>query len=256
MGRLSGKVAVITGAARGQGEAEARRFVAEGARVVLTSRQADLAEASAAEIRAAGGEALGLGADMRRREDVARVAQAARDTFGEATIMVVNPAAAGRPRGFEQTSDEMFSEGLDAWLHPVTMLARELVPAMKAAQWGRVIAIGSVSMKTPHLEDPMYLSNVRVAVAGFIKTFAHEFGKQGITANTVATGPFLTGLSTAYMGDAGARTAEAMMADTAMGRWGRPDEMGSLVAFLCSTRAAYVSGETIRIDGGYSHSLF
>jgi 3-oxoacyl-[acyl-carrier protein] reductase len=85
---------------------------------------------------------------------------------------------------------------------------------------------------------------------------SHEYGRDGITANTIATGPFLTDLSRSYMQDAGAYTEEAMMQLTAMGRWGRPEEMGDVVAFLCSERASYVSGETIRVDGGYGHSLF
>jgi 3-oxoacyl-[acyl-carrier protein] reductase len=102
----------------------------------------------------------------------------------------------------------------------------------------------------------MYTSNTRVAVVGVMKTLAHEYGSYGITANVIATGPFLTGRSRAYMRDAGALTEAQMVAATAMGRWGRPDEMGAVVAFLCSTRASYVSGETIRVDGGYSHSMF
>lgn len=253
---LRGKIAIVAGGARGCGRGISEELASEGACVVLTSRQAGLAEAAAADIRGRRAEALGLVADMANRDDVARVVEATRAAFGDATIMVVNPAAAGRPRGFENISDDLFSAGLDAWLHPVTMLARELLPAMKTARWGRVVAIGSVAMKTPHLSDPMYLGNIRVAVAAFIKTFAHEFGKIGITANTVATGPFLTELSTSYMADAGAYSETEMMAQTAMGRWGTPKEMGALVAFLCSARAAYISGETIRIDGGYSHSLF
>ncbi|MBG6119991.1 MULTISPECIES: SDR family NAD(P)-dependent oxidoreductase [unclassified Sphingobium] len=253
---LKGKVAIVTGGARGCGFGIATELAREGVRVALTSREGVLAEESARALCEQGYDAIGLGADMKHPDQVAQVVEAVRDRYGDPLIMVVNPAAAGRPRGFENTSEADFSAGLNAWLHPLTLLARALLPAMKAAQWGRVIAIGSVAMKTPHLADPMYIGNIRVAVNAFIKTFAHEYGKLGITANTIATGPFLTELSRAYMADTGALTQEEMMAQTAMGRWGTPDEMGALVAFLCSTRAAYISGETIRIDGGYGNSLF
>jgi 3-oxoacyl-[acyl-carrier protein] reductase len=118
------------------------------------------------------------------------------------------------------------------------------------------VSISSVCIKVPHLEDPLYSFNTRVAAASVIKTLAHEYGPYGITANTVATGPFLTEGSRQYMAQQGALSEEKLVSSTAMGRWGSPDEMGALVAFLCSTRAAYISGEAIRIDGGYCSSLF
>jgi 3-oxoacyl-[acyl-carrier protein] reductase len=112
-------------------------------------------------------------------------------------------------------------------------------------------------MKVPHLEDPMPAVNTRVAVAALMKSFAQEFGPYGVTANTIATGPFESELSQTYRGSGtGVKTANWYRTMLPVGRWGRPDEMGALVAFLCSQQAAFLTGETIRIDGGYTKSLF
>jgi 3-oxoacyl-[acyl-carrier protein] reductase len=111
-------------------------------------------------------------------------------------------------------------------------------------------------VKAPDLADPMDASNMRVAAASIIKTLAHECGRQDITFNTIATGPSLTELSESYMTDAGSQAERAMIGRTAMSHWVRPDEMGGVVAFLCSTRASWITGETIRVDGDYGHSLF
>ena len=139
----------------------------------------------------------------------------------------------------------------------VVFLTRQVLPAMRARQWGRLVNIGSIAMKTPHLEDPMPATNIRVAVAALMKTFSQENGGFGITANTIATGPFDSELSRAYRtSGTGVKTPEWYDAMLPVGRWGRPEEMGYLVAFLCSPKAAFLTGETIRIDGGYTKSLF
>jgi 3-oxoacyl-[acyl-carrier protein] reductase len=226
------------------------------ARVVLTGRQPDIVAEAVTMIREANGKAHGVVADLTEKSDAHRIAAEARQVFGDPAILVVNPAWSGRTRGFEQTPDDEFRRGNDIWIMSAVYLLRELLPSMRAAKWGRIVVLGSIAMKEPHVEDPMYIGNTRVAAAALIKTLAHEYGRDGITANTIATGPFLTELSRSYMQDAGAYSEEAMMQLTAMGRWGRPEEMGDVVAFLCSERASYVSGETIRVDGGYGHSLF
>jgi 3-oxoacyl-[acyl-carrier protein] reductase len=128
---------------------------------------------------------------------------------------------------------------------------------MKEKGWGRLLNIGSIDMKVPHLEDPMPSTNTRVAVNGLMKTLSQEYGPYGITANVIATGPFDSELSREYRASGtGIKTAEWYQKMLPVGRWGRPEEMGALVAFLCSERAGFITGETIRIDGGYTKSLF
>jgi 3-oxoacyl-[acyl-carrier protein] reductase len=253
---LDAKVAIVAGGARGCGLGIATALAEEGAAVVLSGRQAGAVEAAVEKIRVAGGRVRGVVADMSSPTGPAAIVGAARDAFGEPDVLVVNPPGPPRSRGLETTPDDEFRTAHELWVMSLVRLTREVLPEMKRRGWGRIISIASIGIKTPHLEDPMYTSNTRVAVAGVIKTLAHEYGRYGITANTIATGPFLTELSRDYMADAGALSEQQMMSMTALGRWGRPDEMGAVVAFLCSSKASYVSGEAIRVDGGYSSSLF
>jgi 3-oxoacyl-[acyl-carrier protein] reductase len=163
----------------------------------------------------------------------------------------------GRWRGFENSSDEDFQEIYGNFVMSVVYLTRLMLPAMKAAGWGRLLNIGSIAMKVPHLEDPMPAVNVRVAVNALMKTLSQEYGPFGITANVIATGPFDSELSREYRASGtGVKTAEWYRAMLPVGRWGEPTEMGWLAAFLCSERAAFLTGETIRLDGGYGKSLF
>lgn len=253
---LKGKVAIVAGGSRGCGRGIVEELAQEGAAVVLSGRNEEAVQATVAHVQALGGRAHGVVADMLVKADASRIASEARSTFGDPLILVVNPPGPNRLRGFDDTPDSEFRTAHEHWVMSLIFLAREVLPEMKKRRWGRIIDIASIGVKTPHLEDPMYTSNTRVAVVGVIKTLAHEYGRFGVTANTIATGPFLTELSREYMQDAGALSEEQMVSATAMGRWGRPDEMGAMVAFLCSERASYVSGEAIRVDGGYSHSLF
>ena len=188
---------------------------------------------------------------------------AARERFGAPDILVINSPgpvpdrATGRWRGFDNTSDEDFALVFQQFVMSVVYLVREVLPAMRDRGWGRLLNIGSIAMKTPHLEDPMPAANTRVAVAALMKTLSQENGPHGITSNTIATGPFESELSRDYRASGtGVKTPEWYRAMLPVGRWGQPQEMGALAAFLCSTQAAFLTGETIRLDGGYTKSLF
>ena len=260
---LADKVAVVAGGSRGCGLGIATALAEEGARVVLSGRQAPIVEAAAAGIAAAGGAALGVVADMTVKADARRIVAEARRAFGDPDILVVNSPGpvpdrkTNRWRGFENCSDEDFLEIHQMFVMSVVYLTREVLPAMRASGWGRLLNIGSIAMKVPHLDDPMPATNTRVAVAALMKTLAQENGPYGITANTIATGPFDSELSREYRASGtGVKSEDWYRKMLPVGRWGRPDEMGALAAFLCSRQAAFLTGETIRIDGGYAKSLF
>ena len=260
---LNGKIAIVAGGSRGCGRGVAEELAREGARVLLSGRLSGKVEETAASIRAAGGQALGVTADMTGEAGCATIVEAARDAFGDPDILIVNSPGpfpdpkTNRGRGFDNCADDLFEEVHRNFVMSQVWLTRAVAPAMKAKEWGRLVNLGSIAMKTPHLEDPMPAVNTRVAVAALMKSLAQEFGPFGITANTIATGPFESELSAEYRASGtGVKTAEWYSAMLPVGRWGRPEEMGALVAFLCSTRAGFLTGETIRIDGGYTKSLF
>lgn len=260
---LKDKIALVAGGSRGCGRGISESLAAEGAAVVLTGRNAEAVEASIAAIRAVGGRVHGVVEDMLSQAGCARIANETRVAFGDPDILVVNPPgpvpdrATNRWRGFENSSDADFELAYRMFVMTQVHLTREVLPAMRAKAWGRLVNIGSIAMKTPHLDDPMPATNIRVAAAALMKTLSQENGPYGITANTIATGPFESELSREYRASGtGVKTADWYQKMLPVGRWGDPREMGDLVAFLCSTRAAFITGETIRIDGGYTKSLF
>lgn len=260
---LKDKIAVVAGGSRGCGRAIAEELAKEGARVLLSGRNQQPVDETVAAITAAGGYASGIVADMTDKAGAKHIIVAARQAYGEPDILVVNsPGSVPDPqtnrwRGFENCSDEDFELIHRYFVMSVVYLTREVLPAMRAKGWGRLLNIGSIAMKTPHLEDPMPATNTRVAVNALMKTLSQENGPYGITANVIATGPFDSELSREYRASGtGVKTADWYQKMLPVGRWGRPEEMGALAAFVCSTRAAFLTGETIRLDGGYTKSLF
>jgi 3-oxoacyl-[acyl-carrier protein] reductase len=253
--KLAGKAAIVAGGSRGCGFAISAALAAEGAKVVLTGREAEHVQNAVEHITAAGGSAHGVVAGMSDVAGAKAIVDQAHAAFGPVSILVVNPRSGSQVRGFEAISDEELEDAHQTYVMSIARLARGVLPDMKAAQWGRVLCIGSIGMKVLHLEDLMYAQSLRVAAAALIKTLSHEYGQFGITANTIATGPFMTDAVRQYMATS-VVNAEHMLAKTASGRWGDPAEMGAVAAFLCSEPASFITGETIRVDSGYTHSLF
>lgn len=252
---LAGKVAIVAGGSRGCGLAISRELAREGAAVVLTGRHRDIVEAAAESIRAEGGTAFGLTTGMVTQDEVAHIANATRSKFGDAAILVVNPPTPGNAAGFFDVSDEDYLRAHEYFNMPLVRLGRALIPAMQRNQWGRIVNMASVGVKTPHLKFLLYATNMRVASAAIAKTLSFEFAKDNITVNTIATGPFPSALADDYNKDAG-YAADRIAKSTPMKRLGRTEEMAAIVSFLCSERASFVSGETIRVDGGSTFNLF
>jgi 3-oxoacyl-[acyl-carrier protein] reductase len=254
---ITGKVAVVAGGGRGCGRAIANELAREGARVAITGRNADVIANTVEEMKAEGLDATGLVGNMEDEAQVKEWMGELRGKLGDPEIIVINPPGWIHPnRGFEKTTNEEFAGATSPYVMPIVHFMREALPSMKERKWGRLVNIGSTGMKEPHLTDPMYSASMRVATCSMLKIMSHEYGRHNITFNSIATGNFSTELSREYMQDPRAYPEEVLMGPTSAGRWGRPDEMGAVVAFLCSQRASYITGETIRVDGGYCNAMF
>jgi 3-oxoacyl-[acyl-carrier protein] reductase len=247
---LEGRVALVMGASRGIGRAIAAALAREGAAVAIASRSSGKLDEAAAEI---GGGAMPFVADTADLERLAALPAAVEEMLGPVEILVTN--SGGPPLG------GALDHGLDEWeaayrslvLAP-RVLAGTVVPGMREQGWGRIVNVGSSSTREPI--PGLNLSNAhRMAAVGFLKTLSREVAADGITVNTVATGRFATERLASNAGSMEA-AEEAARGEVPAQRLGRPEEYGDLVAFLCSERAAYLTGAVIPLDGGLLRSAF
>lgn len=245
---LRGRVALVMGSSAGIGLGIAEALAREGARVAVVSRSRGRAEEAAANIS---GEAAPFVADTDDLDRLERLVAEVEAALGPIEILV--PNTGGPPLGTALMHE------LDDWerayrslvLAP-RVLAGAVVPGMREREWGRIVNVGSTSTREPI--PGLNLSNShRMAAVGFLKTLAREVAADGITVNTVATGRFATERLASNFGSMEA-AEEAAQREVPAGRLGRPEEYGDLVAFLCSERAAYITGAVIPIDGGMLHS--
>ncbi len=258
---LKGKTALVAAASKGLGRAVADELAREGANLVICARTVrPLEKARQAIFDETGVEVVAVPADLSEPADIDRLIAAAKAEFGRVDILVTNTG--GPPSGpFESHSREAWSEAVRQNLYSVLNLTREVLPAMREADWGRIINITSVAVKQP--VDGLILSNaVRAAVTGFAKTLANEEAHFGITVNNVMPGytktERLEELAAQAADRSGLLPEEAYAAwegQIPMGRIGTPAEFAAMVTFLASERASYITGVSIPVDGGAIRSL-
>jgi 3-oxoacyl-[acyl-carrier protein] reductase len=246
---IEGKTALVMGASQGLGRAIAAALAAEGARVAMASRSQEKLDQAAATIQ---GETATFAADTADLDRLARLPGEVAERLGPVEILVTNTG--GPPLGGPLDNS---SEEWDAAYRNLVTAPRELVaavlPAMRERGWGRIVNVGSTSTLEPI--PILTISNaLRMAAVGFFKTLAWEVARDGITVNTVATGRFATQRLADPSGSLEPAEEQAKK-DVPAGRLGRPEEYGDLVAFLCSKRAAYLTGTVIPLDGGAMRSV-
>lgn len=255
---LENKRVLVTGSNGGIGEGIAKRFAQEGAKVIINGRRAREAERVASEIRKAGGQALAAAGDVTLDEDVARIVKLAQSELGGIDILV-NNAASGAHQDDMETPAAGWLDSYNANVLSMVRLIQQLLPAMQARGWGRIINISSAAGVNPSLGMGVY-STTKAAVNNLTVTMAQRTGDDGVTINTVSPGAILTPSMVAMGLEQGmGATAEEVKAafDKMMGsqarfsRMGSVDEVANVVVFLASSLASYVHGANIRVDGGW-----
>jgi 3-oxoacyl-[acyl-carrier protein] reductase len=238
------------GASRGIGRAIAAVLAREGCRVAIASRSQERIEEAAAAIAPSPTPFVADASDLDR---LAALPAEVEEALGAIDILVANTGGPPFGGALEHELEEWEGAYRSLVLAP-KLLAGAVVPGMRERGWGRIVNVGSTSTREPI--PFLNLSNAhRMAAVGFLKTLAGEVAGDGITVNTVATGRFATERLADASGSLDS-AEEAAKGQVPAGRLGRPEEYGDLVAFLCSERAAYVTGTVIPIDGGLLRSAF
>lgn len=238
---LAGRRAAVAAASRGLGFACAAALAAEGARVALCGRHRAAVTEAAGRL---GPGSVPLVADVADADDAGRFVADAREALGGLDILVTN--AGGPPPGTFATVDlDEYPKALALNLLSVVAMCRAAVPGMQAQGFGRVVAITSVAVRQPI--GQLILSNTaRTGATGFLKTLATEVAGDGVTVNSVQPGLHETQRLVALYGDA----LDEARRDVPTGTFGRPEDFGAVVAFLCSDHARFITGAAIPVDGG------
>jgi 3-oxoacyl-[acyl-carrier protein] reductase len=255
--QLTGKAALVMAASKGLGKAIATSLSAEGANVVIASRnEAELSETARVISLLTGNSVIPVAADVTDLKMLDALVKTTAERLGGIDILVNN--SGGPPfNKFENFSDDDWQKAFDLTLKSFAHLSKAVVPYMKQAGGGRIINIISGSVKSV-FGNSVLSTSMRMGVVGMAKLMADELGPYQITVNNVAPGMILTDrlkhTLPAGIDEDQALTERAKSVPA--GRIGKPEELAALVAFLASAQAAYISGTTIQVDGGANRGIF
>jgi 3(or 17)beta-hydroxysteroid dehydrogenase len=247
--RLAGKVALISGGARGMGAAEARLFAREGARVVI----ADILEAEGrgleADIKAKGGEAVFIRLDVTSEADWQTAVETAVSRFEKLNVLVNNAGIGGGGR-IEDTTVEEWTRMMDINAKGVFLGTKAAIPAMRRAGAGSIVNISSqLGLVGMDISSPQYQAS-KGAVRLLTKSTAVQYAREGIRANSVHPGPIVTPMTERRRADPAQR--QLMISRIPLGRYGEPDEVAYGVLYLASDESGFVTGSELVIDGGWT----
>ena len=245
MGRLEGKVAIITGSTSGMGRDTAKRFAAEGAKVVVTGRNEERAKAVVDDIKAAGGDAISVIADMAIVDDIQKIFDETMAAYGTVDILFNNAGLLSVTPLMEMTKEE-WDKVFDVDVYAALRLTQLVAPVMKEKGKGSIINTCSVASYAAHFGFVGYISS-KHAMAGLTKSMAFELGPE-IRCNGIAPGA----IHTAMVDSIGGVEALQMMVDGApMKRVGQGEDIAALALFLASDESEFTDGQIIRCDGGF-----
>ena len=258
---LRNKVAIVGGASKGLGRACADVLAEEGMKVVMCSRNAADLEHAAQDIRTkTKAEVLAFAGDLEQNDTIKKLIAAAVEKYGRVDVLVANSGGPPLAKSFEAT-EEQWATAVQRSLLFFARMSREALPHMRSQKSGRIINILASTVYQP-IPNLALSGATRMGVVAFAKSLADEVGRDGILVNNVCPGSLL---SERMLGNVTARAKELGISlekaleerakETAVGRIGEPRELANLVAFLASGKSSYITGTTIRVDGGLVRSV-
>lgn len=260
--KLKNKVALVTASSKGIGKAVAELLIREGCKVTIcSSNQMNIIEAAADIKQNTGVEPLWGVCNINIPEDISEIVKMTQSNYGEIDILV-NNCGGPTPGTFDDLNDSNWKEAVDQVLLSNVRMTHEVLEGMKVKNWGRIINITSLSVKQP--VDTLMLSNsLRSAVTGFAKTLSNDVGKYNITVNNVAPGYTLTSrlyelalVREKNTGVSHEKVLAEMASSVPMKRLASAEEIASMIVYLASEQAGYITGTTIQVDGGAIKSTY
>ena len=260
---LKNKVALVTASSKGIGLGVAKVLAGEGCNVIISSRdQNALSKAREIIVSETGNKNVyAIRADLTVKEEIDLLVDGATSKFGPIQILAYNTGPP-KPGTFQELNDADWEQAARLLLLSAVRLTKRVVPRMVQKNWGRLIYITSSTLRQP-IPNLVLSNTVRLSLAGLSKSLATEYGPMGITSNGIMQGHILTDRQQQVAKDVSSRTGKSldeamkqMLQDVPAGRYGRTEEVGNLVAFLASDKAAYINGAMITIDGGLVRSVF
>lgn len=242
--RLMDKVAIITGSARGIGQATALKFAAEGAKVVVCDLDLKAVDEVVAQIVAAGGKATGFRVNVTDKTSIAQMVQGVMDKYGRIDVLV-NNAGIVDDALFRKMTDEQFERVIDINLKGTYNCARAVVDVMLAQNSGVILNASSVVGIYGNFGQSNYAAS-KFGVIGLVKTWARELGRKGIRANAVCPGF----VETTILKSIPEKVMQGMVDRVPLGRLAKPEEIANTYAFLASDEASYINGAVIEVSGG------
>jgi NAD(P)-dependent dehydrogenase (short-subunit alcohol dehydrogenase family) len=242
---LRGKVAIVTGAARGIGLAAAERLAHEEASVVLADINMDEVREAANTLAKKGYSTQAVQTDVSNREDVAHMVRTAEERFGRLDILVNNAGIAGRAAPIEEQTDEDWEKMMAIDLKSVYLCCQAAIPGMKARGYGRIINVASIAGKEGNPNMVPY-SAAKAGVIGLTKALAKEVARDGILVNAISPAV----IETPILKQLTPEQVDYLVGRIPMGRTGKPEEVAALIAWLASDEASFTTGQCLDISGG------
>ncbi|UWQ49469.1 SDR family oxidoreductase [Leisingera caerulea] len=244
--RLAGKTAIVTGGASGFGAGIVRKFLSEGARVMIADINGAAAEDMAAEL---GSNVIAQAVDVSDRASVAAMAEAALAAFGRVDILVNNAGVTHLPAPLEEISEDDFDRVMGVNMKSVYLTARALVPHMKANKAGAILNVASTAGVSPRPNLNWYNASKGWMITA-TKTMAVELAPHGVRVNAINPVAGETPLLKSFMGEDTPEVRAKFLSTIPIGRFSTPEDMGNAACFLCSDEASMVTGVAMEVDGG------
>jgi 3-oxoacyl-[acyl-carrier protein] reductase len=244
--RFAGRVAIITGAAKGMGLATALEMARDGAAVAITDIDGRGLEEAAVQVRAIGGKVLAVVCDIQDRKQVDTLIQRTKDELGRVDILV-NNAGLLLPGTIEQTTDDIIERTLGINVKGVLYAIREVTPIMKAQNYGRIVNVASITGKNGDNSTVFVYGASKGAVISLTRSVARQLGPFGVTCNSVSPHAVMTEMMKYWTDDKKKKAADAIP----VRRLGTVEDISHLICFLCSDDASFINGEAVNINGGY-----